>query len=111
MKRKKNNKPQNDIMNSWIAKFIAISTVVFFFSYIGAVTFYPAICCGERINMEFVNLALGLVGGVATAVITYYFGSSSQSAEKNEMINKALGKAPPQSINLIQSNDADKKGN
>lgn len=107
--RRKNNK-KNDIMNSWIAKFIAISTVVFFFGYIGAVTFYPAICCGSPINMEFVNLALGLVGGVATAVITYYFGSSSQSAEKNEMINKALGKSSPQSINLIQNADSDKKG-
>lgn len=99
------------MMSSWIAKFIAITTVIFFFGYIGAVTFYPVWCCNHPINMEFVNLAIGWIGGVATAVITYFFGSSSQSAEKNELINKALNKnTPPKSINLIQNTDADKKG-
>jgi hypothetical protein len=110
MKRKRNNnRLNNDIMGSWIAKFIAIVTVLFFFGYIGAVTFYPLWCCNHPINMEFVNLAIGWIGGVATAVITYFFGSSSQSAEKNELINKALGKNSLQSINLISAPDANKK--
>ena len=102
MKIKKNNKKPNDIMHSWIAKFIAIVTVISFFSYVGLVTFYPVWCCGHPMNMEFVNLAMGWIGGIATAVITYYFGSSSQSAEKNELISKAIGK--------VQPPDADKKG-
>jgi polyferredoxin len=109
MKRRKNKKPQADfIMNSWIAKFISIVTVLFFFGYIAGVTFYPVFCCNHPINMEFVNLAIGWIGGVATTVITFFFGSSSQSAEKNELINKALNKNNPQSINI--TTDADKKG-
>lgn len=110
MKRKK-SKQQPDAMNSWIAKFIAITTVLFFFGFVGAVTFYPVWCCNHPINMEFVNLAIGWIGGIATAVITYYFGSSSQSAEKNELIGRAIGKVnnPPQAINVINEKVDDKK--
>lgn len=103
MKRKKTNNPKNlDIMHSWIAKFIAISTVIFFFGYIGAVTFYPVWCCGHQINMEFVNLAIGWIGGVATAVITFYFGSSQSSVDKNELLNTAIKASGPPSISVIR---------
>jgi nitrate/nitrite transporter NarK len=103
MKKRKNKNTAPDIMHSWIAKFIAVVTVLSFFSYIGAVTFYPLICCGKDMNMEFVNLAIGWIGGVATAVITFYFGSSQSSVDKNELINKAIGKAAaPASISVIR---------
>lgn len=92
MKRKPNNKKTTDIMNSWLAKFIAVITVVFFYVYIAGVTFYPMMCCDKPINMEFVNFALGQLSGVAMAVVMYFFGSSSQSAEKNRMINNAIDK-------------------
>lgn len=80
-----------DMMESWIAKFIAIITIVTFYGYIAMVTFYPF---ENKLNMEFVNLAMGWIGGVATAVITFYFGSSSGSAEKTEMLNRAMNKMP-----------------
>jgi hypothetical protein len=36
--------------------------------------------------MEFVNLAIGWIGGIATSVISYYFGSSIGSTQKNRMM-------------------------
>lgn len=81
------------MMESWIAKFIAVITIVTFYGYIAMVTFYPF---ENKLNMEFVNLAMGWIGGVATAVITFYFGSSSGSAEKTEMLNRAMNKMPNQ---------------
>lgn len=80
------------MMESWIAKFIAIITIVTFYGYIAMVTFYPF---ENKLNMEFVNLAMGWIGGVATAVITFYFGSSSGSAEKTEMLGRAMNRMPP----------------
>lgn len=86
-------------MNSWLAKFIAIVTVIFFYTYIAGVTFYPILCCNKPINMEFVNFALGQLSGVAIAVIMYFFGSSSQSAEKNALINNAISKVSNPAVN------------
>lgn len=82
------------MMESWIAKFIAVITIVTFYGYIAMVTFYPF---ENKLNMEFVNLAMGWIGGVATAVITFYFGSSSGSAEKTEMLNRAMNRINPPS--------------
>lgn len=69
----------------WTPKFIALITITSFFTYIGLVTFYPF----ERpLPMEFVNLAIGWIGGVATAIVSYYFGSSSGSKEKLDIIER-----------------------
>lgn len=91
MERRRRKKRNIDMMESWIAKFIAVITIVTFYGYIAMVTFYPF---ENKLNMEFVNLAMGWIGGVATAVITFYFGSSSGSAEKTEMLNRAMNKMP-----------------
>lgn len=77
---------------AWIRKFIACVTTVAFFLYIALVTFYPF---NRPLNMEFINLAMGWIGGVATSVITFYFGSSSGSDEKNSIISKAIGNNTP----------------
>jgi hypothetical protein len=69
--------------NDWIPKFIAFTTIIVFFGFIGLVTFYPF---ATRPNMEFVNLAIGWIGGIASAVVSYYFGSSSGSEAKNSII-------------------------
>jgi len=69
----------------WTPKFIAMITITSFFTYIGLVTFYPF----ERpLPMEFVNLAIGWIGGVATAIVSYYFGSSSGSKQKSDIIER-----------------------
>jgi hypothetical protein len=36
--------------------------------------------------MAFVNIAIGWLGGTASTVVSYYFGSSAGSAEKNKLI-------------------------
>lgn len=88
----KDNKKNVNNGEAWIRKFIACVTTVAFFSYIALVTFYPF---NRQLNMEFINLAMGWIGGVATSVITFYFGSSSGSDEKNSIISKAIGNNPP----------------
>lgn len=68
----------------WVAPVISIITVVFFFMYVGVVTFFPF---SQPLNMEFVNLAMGWIGGVAMTVVGYYFGSSNSSEVKNKTIS------------------------
>jgi uncharacterized membrane protein (DUF485 family) len=58
-------------------------TLASFFGYIGLVTFLPQTL---KVDMAFVNIAIGWLGGTASTVVSYYFGSSSGSAEKNKLI-------------------------
>ena len=59
------------------SKFIALVMVLFFCSYIAMITIMPP----EQNSMELINLVLGWMGGLVSAVISFYFGSS-QSQEK-----------------------------
>jgi hypothetical protein len=52
---------------------LAITTMLAFFGYIGGVTFFPA----ATMDIAFINIAVGWLGGTASTVIAYYFGSSS----------------------------------
>jgi len=61
---------------------LAILTMLAFFGYIGAVTFLPT----PNADIGLLNVALGWLGGTASTVIAYYFGSSSGSKQKNEFI-------------------------
>ncbi len=70
---------------------LAIITMVSFFSYIAAVTFMPAGTIDGR--MEFINLAIGWLGGTATSVVAYYFGSSTGSKDKTAAITSMAGKS------------------
>lgn len=58
-------------------------TLVSFFSYIGLVTFLPQ---ARMADIGFINIAIGWLGGTASTVVSYYFGSSSGSVEKNRII-------------------------
>jgi len=80
-------KPIHSIVKTtdWTPKFIALITITSFFTYIGLVTFYPF---EHPLPMEFVNLAIGWIGGVATAIVSYYFGSSSGSKHKSDIIER-----------------------
>lgn len=64
---------------------LAIMTLVSFFTYIGAVTFHPA---ARGADIGFINIAVGWLGGTASTVIAYYFGSSSGSDKKDELLKK-----------------------
>lgn len=58
----------------WTAKLIAIVMVGFFCAYIGMITIMPP----EQNSMELINLVLGYMGGLVSAVISYYFGASQK---------------------------------
>ena len=58
----------------WTAKLIAIVMVGFFCSYIAMITIMPP----EQNSMELINLVLGYMGGLVSAVISFYFGASQR---------------------------------
>ena len=51
---------------------LAVGTLLAFFSYIGAVTFLA-----PNADLGLVNVAVGWLGGSASAVISFYFGASN----------------------------------
>jgi hypothetical protein len=51
---------------------LAIGTLLAFFGYIGAVTFLA-----PDADLGLINVAVGWLGGSASAVISYYFGASA----------------------------------
>lgn len=58
----------------WTAKIIGLIMVVFFCSYIAMITLMPP----EQNSMELINLVLGYMGGLVSAVISFYFGASQK---------------------------------
>ena len=56
---------------------LAYGTLATFLAYIAGVTFFPMLKLGVTLDKEFVSLALGWLGGTASTVIAYYFGSSA----------------------------------
>lgn len=56
----------------WTAKLIGLIMVTFFCAYIGMITVMPP----EQNSMELINLVLGYMGGLVSAVISFYFGAS-----------------------------------
>lgn len=58
----------------WTAKLIGIVLVGFFCAYIAMITVMPP----EQNSMELINLVLGYMGGLVSAVISYYFGASQK---------------------------------
>tara|TARA_B100000900_G_C20583496_1_gene718555 strand:+ start:1298 stop:1777 length:480 start_codon:yes stop_codon:yes gene_type:complete len=62
----------------WTAKIIAITMVFFFCGYIAMITIMPP----EQNSMELINLVLGYMGGLVSAVVSYFFGSSQMRDSK-----------------------------
>jgi hypothetical protein len=58
----------------WTARFIGVLMVVFFCSYIGMITIMPP----EQNSMELINLVLGYLGGLISAIVSFYFGASQK---------------------------------
>lgn len=61
----------------WTAKLIAIVMVGFFCAYIAMITIMPP----EQNSMELINLVLGYMGGLVSAVVSFYFGASQSSKD------------------------------
>jgi hypothetical protein len=70
-------------MKEYIAPTLAIITVVAFLSYAIAVTFIP-----HNADLGLINVIFGWLGGTTSTIIAYYFGSSSGSEKKNDIISK-----------------------
>lgn len=58
----------------WTSRLIAITMVGFFCTYIAMITIMPP----EQNSMELINLVLGYMGGLVSAVISFYFGASQK---------------------------------
>ena len=71
---------------------LGICTVVAFFAFIGAASFMPSAVIEGR--MDFIMLAIGWLGGVATSVYSYYFGSSKGSKDKTALMGAKSSQLP-----------------
>ena len=63
----------------WTARIIGIAVVGGFMGYIFLVTIQPP----EQNSEALINLVLGYLGGLASAIISFYFGASN-SPDKND---------------------------
>jgi len=61
----------------WTARIIGVATIAGFLGYIFLVTLQPP----EQNSEALINLVLGYLGGLASAIISFYFGAS-HSPEK-----------------------------
>ena len=61
----------------WTARIMGIATVGGFLGYIFLVTLQPP----EQNSEALINLVLGYLGGLASAVISFYFGASNSTKE------------------------------
>ena len=61
----------------WTARIIGIATIGGFLGYIFLVTLQPP----EQNSEALINLVLGYLGGLASAIISFYFGASNSSKD------------------------------
>lgn len=59
----------------WTARIIGIAVIAGFMGYIFLVTIQPP----EQNSEALINLVLGYLGGLASAIISFYFGASHKS--------------------------------
>ena len=69
---------RNRFSGDWTAKIMGIATLGGFLGYIFLVTLQPP----EQNSESLINLVLGYLGGLASAVISFYFGASNGSGKK-----------------------------
>ena len=62
----------------WTARIIGLVTISGFLGYIFLVTLQPP----EQNSEALINLVLGYLGGLASAIISFYFGASHTSDKK-----------------------------
>ena len=64
----------------WTSKIIGVTVVGGFMGYIFLVTLQPP----EQNSEALINLVLGYLGGLASAVISFYFGASNAKGKKDD---------------------------
>lgn len=69
-------------LKDYVAPILAILTVVAFLSYAIGVTFLP-----HKADLGLINVVVGWLGGTTSTIIAFYFGSSSGSEKKNDIIH------------------------
>lgn len=73
----------DDIFNKRFSAYFAAISVLLGFAYLFLVTFIPI----PQANQRFADIILGfLMGTVISTILTYYFGSSKSSSDKNKII-------------------------
>ena len=68
---------RNKFSKDWTARIMGIATVGGFLGYIFLVTLQPP----EQNSGALINLVLGYLGGLASAVISFYFGASNSTKD------------------------------
>ena len=68
---------RKNFSKDWTARIMGIATVGGFLGYIFLVTLQPP----EQNSEALINLVLGYLGGLASAVISFYFGASNSSKD------------------------------
>jgi len=63
---------RKNFAKDWTARVIGLIMVLFFCGYVGLITLLPP----EQNSMELTNLVMGYLGGLVSAVVSFYFGSS-----------------------------------
>ena len=63
----------------WTARVIGVAIIGGFLGYIFLVTLQPP----EQNSEALINLVLGYLGGLASAIISFYFGASNTSDKKD----------------------------
>ena len=66
--------PGKLLKGDWTPKFIASITIVGFLTYIFMITIYPI---NEDAD-DAINLILGYFSGIASAIVSFYYGSSNK---------------------------------
>jgi hypothetical protein len=62
--------------NDYTPKVLAVLAFVFFGGYVSMVTLLP-----DQQNEAVINLVLGYLGGVVSAVVSFYFGASNKAGK------------------------------
>jgi len=70
---------RKNFSKDWTARVIGIAVVGGFMGYIFLVTLQPP----EQNSEALINLVLGYLGGLASAVISFYFGASNTGDKKD----------------------------
>lgn len=63
--------------SDWTPRVIAMLCILFFGGYIFSVTFMPPEANSEAV----INLVLGYLGGVVSAIVSFYFGASQKQGD------------------------------
>ena len=66
------------LSGDWTSKILGYKTIGGFMGYIFLVTIQPP----EQNSEALINLVLGYLGGLASAVISFYFGASNSKGDK-----------------------------